>query len=192
MSKRIYTNKFTENGFSWNVKIPSSLPTGSYVLRHEIIGLHSAGNANGAQNYPQVSRLQITPSVSELIRTVHQPPSHWRQRLRPIWRSRYLLLQEQRRENNKLLIIQNAPLTLVPARHPHQHLLHPQQLQDPRPGSLQYQEDGSPRSRLCRRGIDEKSVLDTRKVTGHEVHEMIRWLGPGYFDSSLQLKIHAR
>jgi cellulase len=45
----------TENNFAWNVKIPASLAAGSYVLRHEIIGLHSAGSPNGAQAYPQVS-----------------------------------------------------------------------------------------------------------------------------------------
>ena len=54
---RVYAYNHAENGFSWDVKIPSSLASGSYVLRHEIIGLHSAGNPNGAQNYPQVSTL---------------------------------------------------------------------------------------------------------------------------------------
>jgi len=53
----MYAHKNAENGFSWNVKIPSSLAPGSYVLRHEIIGLHSAGSSNGAQNYPQVSTM---------------------------------------------------------------------------------------------------------------------------------------
>jgi len=51
----MYAYIYTDNGFSWTVKIPSSLAPGSYVLRHEIIGLHSAGSSNGAQNYPQVS-----------------------------------------------------------------------------------------------------------------------------------------
>lgn len=54
---QIYAYRYAENGFSWNVKVPSSLASGSYVLRHEIIGLHSAGNPNGAQNYPQVSTM---------------------------------------------------------------------------------------------------------------------------------------
>jgi len=53
-----------KNGFSWNVKVPSSLAPGSYVLRHEIIGLHSAGNPNGAQNYPQCINLVVTGSGS--------------------------------------------------------------------------------------------------------------------------------
>jgi hypothetical protein len=54
---RRYAYRRTENGFTWTVKIPSSLAPGSYVLRHEIIALHSAGSSNGAQNYPQVSRI---------------------------------------------------------------------------------------------------------------------------------------
>jgi len=51
-------------GNSWNVKIPTSLAPGSYVLRHEIIGLHSAGNPNGAQNYPQCINIQVSGSGS--------------------------------------------------------------------------------------------------------------------------------
>ncbi|KAL4982382.1 glycosyl hydrolase family 61-domain-containing protein [Aspergillus falconensis] len=48
------------NNNSWTVTIPSSLAAGGYVLRHEIIALHSAGNENGAQNYPQCVNLEIT------------------------------------------------------------------------------------------------------------------------------------
>ncbi|KAL1582853.1 hypothetical protein WHR41_08643 [Cladosporium halotolerans] len=54
------SDNLIKNGNAWNVKIPSSLPSGSYVLRHEIIGLHSAGSNNGAQNYPQCINLQVT------------------------------------------------------------------------------------------------------------------------------------
>lgn len=47
---------------SWTVTIPSTIAPGNYVLRHEIIALHSAGNADGAQNYPQCINLEITGS----------------------------------------------------------------------------------------------------------------------------------
>lgn len=47
-------------GNSWNIKIPSSIAAGSYVLRHEIIALHSAGNANGAQAYPSCINLKVS------------------------------------------------------------------------------------------------------------------------------------
>lgn len=45
---------------TWTVTIPSSVAPGNYVLRHEIIALHSAGNVNGAQNYPQCINLKVT------------------------------------------------------------------------------------------------------------------------------------
>jgi len=45
---------------SWTVTIPATIAPGSYVLRHEIIALHTAENANGAQNYPQCVNLNIT------------------------------------------------------------------------------------------------------------------------------------
>lgn len=48
----------------WSVTIPESLAPGQYVLRHEIIALHSAGSANGAQNYPQCFNLEVTGSGS--------------------------------------------------------------------------------------------------------------------------------
>jgi len=46
----------------WTVTIPESLAPGQYVLRHEIIALHSAGDVNGAQNYPQCFNLEVTGS----------------------------------------------------------------------------------------------------------------------------------
>lgn len=48
------------NGFSWLVKIPEGIAPGNYVLRHEIIALHGANQANGAQAYPQCFNLEIS------------------------------------------------------------------------------------------------------------------------------------
>lgn len=50
------------NGNSWTTKVPSSLAPGNYVFRHEIIALHGAGSANGAQNYPQCFNVKVTGS----------------------------------------------------------------------------------------------------------------------------------
>ncbi|KAH7135528.1 glycoside hydrolase [Dendryphion nanum] len=47
------------NGFSWNVKIPTTLKEGDYVLRHEIIALHVAEDLNGAQAYPQCVNIRV-------------------------------------------------------------------------------------------------------------------------------------
>ncbi|KAK2059068.1 family 61 glycosyl hydrolase [Colletotrichum caudatum] len=48
------------NGNAWLVRIPSNVAPGHYVLRHEIIALHSANQQNGAQSYPQCINLEIT------------------------------------------------------------------------------------------------------------------------------------
>ncbi|KAF1940117.1 hypothetical protein EJ02DRAFT_407141 [Clathrospora elynae] len=50
---------------TWPVTVPESLKAGKYVFRHEIIALHSAGSANGAQNYPQCLNIEVTGSGTE-------------------------------------------------------------------------------------------------------------------------------
>lgn len=45
---------------AWSVKIPSSIKAGNYVLRNEIIALHSAYDVGEAQFYPQCVNIQIT------------------------------------------------------------------------------------------------------------------------------------
>jgi cellulase len=47
---------------SWPVTIPETLAAGKYVFRHEIIALHSGGDPNGAQNYPQCLNIEVTGS----------------------------------------------------------------------------------------------------------------------------------
>ncbi|RGP74202.1 endoglucanase [Fusarium sporotrichioides] len=54
------------NGNSWTLQIPSELASGNYVLRHEIIALHGAGQRNGAQNYPQCFNIKVTGGGSVL------------------------------------------------------------------------------------------------------------------------------
>lgn len=52
---------------SWTVTVPKSVAPGNYVLRHEIIALHSAGEADGAQNYPQCINLKVTGSGTDKL-----------------------------------------------------------------------------------------------------------------------------
>ena len=80
------TDKLIANNNTWTMKIPSgtsppppfrSKPSkltshlcasglsGNFVLRHEIIALHSAGNSDGAQNYPNCLNLIITGTGTE-------------------------------------------------------------------------------------------------------------------------------
>lgn len=39
------------DGSKWTVTIPSSIASGQYLLRHEILALHSASTLNGGQFY---------------------------------------------------------------------------------------------------------------------------------------------
>ncbi|KAI0416759.1 glycosyl hydrolase family 61-domain-containing protein [Xylaria grammica] len=55
-----------ENNNTWLVQIPKNLKAGNYILRHETIALHSAGQENGAQNYPQCFNLEVTGSGTEV------------------------------------------------------------------------------------------------------------------------------
>ncbi|KZM20767.1 uncharacterized protein EKO05_0002629 [Ascochyta rabiei] len=50
---------------TWPVTVPESLAAGKYVFRHEIIALHGASSANGAQNYPQCLNIEVTGSGTE-------------------------------------------------------------------------------------------------------------------------------
>ncbi|KAL6884404.1 glycoside hydrolase family 61 protein [Trichoderma evansii] len=52
------------NNNTWVVQIPKDLATGNYVLRHEIIALHSSEEVDGAQNYPQCFNLAVTGTGS--------------------------------------------------------------------------------------------------------------------------------
>ncbi|KAL6230994.1 glycosyl hydrolase family 61-domain-containing protein [Aspergillus navahoensis] len=58
-------DELIKNNNSWMVEIPSSIAPGNYVLRHEIIALHSAGTEGGAQNYPQCFNLKVTGSGTD-------------------------------------------------------------------------------------------------------------------------------
>jgi hypothetical protein len=59
------SDKLISANNSWTVTIPSTIASGNYVLRHEIIALHSAGQSNGAQNYPQCVNLKVTGGGSD-------------------------------------------------------------------------------------------------------------------------------
>jgi hypothetical protein len=52
-------NVLIKNNLTWFIKIPTAIAPGNYVLRHEIIALHAAGQVNGAQNYPFCFNLAI-------------------------------------------------------------------------------------------------------------------------------------
>ncbi|KAJ4369869.1 hypothetical protein N0V83_005633 [Neocucurbitaria cava] len=57
--------KLIANNLTWSITVPENIAAGQYVLRHEIIALHSAGQADGAQNYPKCINLEVTGSGTE-------------------------------------------------------------------------------------------------------------------------------
>jgi cellulase len=61
------TDDLVKNNFSWDFTVPANLAAGNYVLRHEIIALHAAGQVNGAQAYPQCINLKVTGGGSETL-----------------------------------------------------------------------------------------------------------------------------
>lgn len=48
------------NNNSWTMTVPSTLASGNYVFRHEIIAVHGASSLDGAQNYPQCVNIAVT------------------------------------------------------------------------------------------------------------------------------------
>ncbi|KAH6651553.1 Thermoascus Gh61 isozyme A, partial [Truncatella angustata] len=60
------SDELIANNFTQTFTIPESLKPGNYVLRHEIIALHSAEQSDGAQNYPQCINIEVTGSGSDL------------------------------------------------------------------------------------------------------------------------------
>ncbi|KAL2817890.1 glycosyl hydrolase family 61-domain-containing protein [Aspergillus cavernicola] len=56
------TDELIAANISRTITIPSDIQSGNYVLRHEIIALHSAEALDGAQNYPQCINLKVTGS----------------------------------------------------------------------------------------------------------------------------------
>lgn len=48
------------NNNTWTVTIPKELKAGQYLMRHELLALHSAFNASEAQFYPMCVNLEVT------------------------------------------------------------------------------------------------------------------------------------
>jgi hypothetical protein len=53
------TDQMLTNNYTSSTTIPKNLKAGNYVIRHEIIALHGAQNAGGAQLYPQCINVKV-------------------------------------------------------------------------------------------------------------------------------------
>ncbi|KAF7289755.1 Lytic polysaccharide monooxygenase [Mycena indigotica] len=56
------TTVLTQNKSIYSFTIPAKLKPGQYIIRHEIIALHSATTYPGAQFYPSCIQVQVTGS----------------------------------------------------------------------------------------------------------------------------------
>ncbi|KAK6591650.1 glycosyl hydrolase family 61 [Botrytis cinerea] len=56
------TGALMANNNTWTSTVPKTLAAGHYIFRHEIIALHGATTANGAQNYPFCVNIDVTGS----------------------------------------------------------------------------------------------------------------------------------
>lgn len=59
-----------------NVKIPSDIPAGDYLLRAEVIALHTASGVGGAQPYATCYQLRVTGGGSASPATVNFPGAY--------------------------------------------------------------------------------------------------------------------
>jgi cellulase len=59
-----------------NVKIPSDIPAGDYLLRAEVIALHAAGGSNGAQLYMTCYQISVSGGGSASPATVTFPGAY--------------------------------------------------------------------------------------------------------------------
>lgn len=48
-----------ERGITVKLRIPQSIPTGKYVLRHELLALHGAQTEGNAQFYPVCANVEV-------------------------------------------------------------------------------------------------------------------------------------
>jgi cellulase len=53
------TDAMIKNNSTWIFTVPKDLKAGNYVLRNEIVALHTAGTVGGAQNYPACFNLRV-------------------------------------------------------------------------------------------------------------------------------------
>ncbi|KAI5852025.1 glycoside hydrolase family 61 protein [Tricharina praecox] len=60
----------------YSAKIPSSIPSGDYLLRSEVIALHGASSAGGAQFYMGCAQISVTGGGSASPATVKLPGAY--------------------------------------------------------------------------------------------------------------------
>lgn len=60
LGDRWASDKLIAENSTWTITIPEDIAPGYYMMRHELLALHSAHQMNGAQFYPSCTNLKIT------------------------------------------------------------------------------------------------------------------------------------
>lgn len=118
-----------------NVKIPSDIAAGDYLLRAEVIALHVAGSSGGAQLYMSCC--------------MSHPPLHYYPHLQV---TNHITSRPTRRQRRRFSLPRNSQLPRRlqghRPRNPHQHPRSHQLLRQPRPRRLRGRKQQS-----CRLGV---------------------------------------
>ncbi|KAI3318137.1 carbohydrate-binding module family 1 protein [Xylariaceae sp. AK1471] len=73
------TTKVINNGGIHTINIPSCLADGQYLLRAEMIALHAAGSANGAQLYMECAQINISGGSAKVTPATYSIPGIYKQ-----------------------------------------------------------------------------------------------------------------
>lgn len=130
------------NNLTSTVAIPSDIAPGNYIIRHEIIALHSAGQENGAQSYPQCKffphHLSISYSSSSSSSSSKKRDKTTNSQLTPTF---FLFHRSQHRRHQLRLCHsrrhpRHRPVHFHRPRNCHQHLHFARHLRNARSGSV--------------------------------------------------------
>lgn len=75
-NKKWGMTRMYENKGKYSFKIPQCIPNGQYLLRAEVIALHSAGNYPGAQFYMECAQLNVAGGGNKQPPTVSFPGAY--------------------------------------------------------------------------------------------------------------------
>lgn len=69
----LFADGDADQNYSVSITLPSALPAGDYLVRHEVIALHNAATSGAAEFYPSCTQIRLSgsgttlPSSSELV-----------------------------------------------------------------------------------------------------------------------------
>ncbi|KAK6499843.1 hypothetical protein TWF481_010200 [Arthrobotrys musiformis] len=61
------TDQLIRQGYEWKIQLPTTIKSGQYLMRHEMIALQFATQQNGAQFFTSCTNVEITDGKSETV-----------------------------------------------------------------------------------------------------------------------------